>query len=338
LNSCSFYDDRKEGVAGQPNPEAVFWRAAGPLAEAVTPMTQQSPGPMSAPPFVSVIVPHFRDLVGLDLCLTALVRQSYPRDCFEIVVADNASPEGEDAVASVVDNRARLTIVRERGAGAARNGGARLARGDIFAFTDSDCQPEADWLSEGVKGLAQSDFVGGRVKVLIRDPAAPTATEAFEALFAFDNRAYVHRKGFTVTASLFCARVLFEQMGGFVAAGVSEDVEWCHRARAAGYRIGYAPNSVVGHPARRTRPELLMKWRRIDAETFGLAMRRRSGAAIWLLRSLAMPFSAVAHTPKALFATRSLTPGQRLLAVGELFRLRFWRLGNRLSLLIASRR
>ena len=34
----------------------------------------------------------------------------------------------------------------------------------------------------------------------------------------------------------------------------------------------------------------------------------------------------------------ALSPDERLLAVGELFRLRFWRLGNRLSLLIASRR
>ena len=41
---------------------------------------------------VSVVVPHYADLVGLDRCLATLAAQTYPRDRVEIVVADNGSP------------------------------------------------------------------------------------------------------------------------------------------------------------------------------------------------------------------------------------------------------
>ena len=47
---------------------------------------------------VSVIVPHYNDLEGLEICLAALARQSFPAEQIEIVVADNASPQGIAAV------------------------------------------------------------------------------------------------------------------------------------------------------------------------------------------------------------------------------------------------
>src|SRR5688572_18224951 len=92
-------------------------------------------------PQVSVIVPHYGDLANLDRCLSALVRQTYPRERFEIVVADNGSPQGEAAVLQAIAGRARLTIVAEKGAGPARNGGVAVSQGRILAFTDADCRP-----------------------------------------------------------------------------------------------------------------------------------------------------------------------------------------------------
>src|SRR6185437_2952119 len=210
---------------------------------------------------VSVIVPHYRDLARLDVCLSLLERQSFPRDAFEIIVADNGTPE-IDALRAIVRDRARLVVVPERGAGPARNGGVAAANGRLLAFTDSDCQPEADWLMAGVRALARYDFVGGCVKVLVEDAEHVTATEAFERVFAFDFKTYIERKGFTGSGNLFCPRDVFRRVGGF-KTGVSEDVEWSYRARAAGFRLGYEPNAVVGHPGRRTWAELLGKWRRL---------------------------------------------------------------------------
>jgi GT2 family glycosyltransferase len=294
---------------------------------------------VSSEPKVSVVVPHYRDLKSLDACLEALGRQTYPRADFEIVVADNNSPESEAAVAQVIAGRARLTIVTEKGAGPARNGGVAAARAEILAFSDCDCVPEPDWLAEGLRALGDYDFVGGRMKVLVDDPARLAPAEAFERVFAFDNETYVRKKGFTVTANLFCRKVMFDKIGGF-RVGVSEDVEWCHRAIAAGYRIGYAEKAVAGHPARRTWPELLHKWKRLNSETYLLYADRPGGRLKWLVRSLALPLSAVAHSPKVLASRELNSSGERLGALSMLYRQRLWRFVDayRLALADAPRR
>jgi GT2 family glycosyltransferase len=290
---------------------------------------------MVTDPKVSVIVPHYRDLRGLALCLEALERQTYPRADFEIIVGDNNSPEGEAAVAQVIDGRARLVIVHEKGAGPARNGAAAAARGEILAFTDSDCVPEPAWLDVGVAALDNYDFVGGQVRVLVDDMARMTPTEAFERVFAFDFKDYILNKGFTGSGNLFCARTLFETVGGFRSV-VSEDVEWSHRARGLGFTLGYAPGAVVGHPARRTWSELLTKWRKSNSEAYNLLIERRGGRLWWFLRSLALPASAVAHTPKVLGSSELETLGQRAAALSTLYRVRWWRFVDALRLL-ASR-
>jgi glycosyltransferase involved in cell wall biosynthesis len=295
-------------------------------------------GPERATAFVSVVVPHFEDLERLDKCLAALERQTMARSAFEIIVADNNSPSGAAAVEHRIAGRAKLVVVTERGAGAARNGGVAIARGDILAFTDSDCIPEPAWLVEGVKSLAEHDFTGGRMEVLIDDPARMSGPEAFEMVFAFHNEAYVRRRGFTVTANMFCHRELFDKVGGFVASGVSEDWEWCIRARALGYRIGYAGAACVGHPARRTWPDLLEKWRRINVESYGLIMRDSRGRLYWAVRTLSSPLLAIAGTPKALFSPKLRGLNQRFAAIVTLYRIRFERFWDGLRLMLVGQK
>ena len=287
-------------------------------------------------PRVSVIVPHYQDLVRLDLCLDALAKQTFPRDQYEVVVADNNSPVGEAAVRDTVAGRATLTVVTEKGAGPTRNGAIRLARGEILAFTDSDCVPEPEWISEGVAALKNFDLVGGRMTVLVEDPDAMTPEEAFERIYAFDNERYVKKGGFSVTANLFCLKSTFDTVGEFHGANVAEDNDWCLRARAAGFKIGYGDRSVVGHPARRNWTELLGKWRRVNTDNFGLAVRLKAGRLRWFMRTFLLPLSAVVHTPKALTSDRVHTLGQRLSALAVLYRLRCWRVGHSLQLLFKS--
>lgn len=273
---------------------------------------------------VSVVIPHYDDLANLDRCLTLLGRQSSGGN-YEIVVADNKTPAGIDAVRQVVGQRARVIEVEERGAGPARNAGVRASRGEILAFIDSDCRPDPLWLSEGVATLGMREIVGGRISVTVADPAEPTAVEAYEQVFAFRNEDYIRRKGFAVTASLFVRRAVFDEVGPF-DNGVSEDVEWCARARGLGVELRYVPSARLDHPARRSWDELTRKWRRLTRETYFLNANRPLGRLRWLIRSWLVLLSAPLHGLQV-FSERDLPSMRaRFGALSTLFRIRAFRL------------
>jgi glycosyltransferase involved in cell wall biosynthesis len=274
---------------------------------------------------VSVIVPHLNDYENLDACLTLLEAQSFPGDRTEVIIADNGSSRGLDAVRAIVGTRGRVVEVAERGAGPARNAGVGASRGDAIAFIDSDCRPDPRWLEEGLAELRLADFAGGRVDVLVEDPLRMTAAEAFESVFAFQNEAYVKGRNFTVTASMFVWRSVFESVGGF-ENGVPEDKDWCMRAVRQGYRIRFAPKSIVGHPARRTMPELKRKWRRLTIESCEGARREGRGPILVLARQWAALLAVVPHAFVPLVSSRLSGMRNRILAIGALARIRVYRL------------
>jgi GT2 family glycosyltransferase len=272
---------------------------------------------------VSVIVPHYDDLRRLDICLAALERQTFSQADFEIVVADNNSPQGSQEVAKVIAGRARLISIAEKGAGPARNGGVAASIGEVLAFLDSDCVPEPQWIAEGLAALEKQDVVGGSVGIFVDAPDSLTATEAFEIIFAFQVERYLEREGFVVSANLFCRRDVFDRVGGF-ATEVSEDVDWCHRAAAQNFRIGFARKAAVGHPARRSWDELKRKWSRINSQTYMLKQKRRGRKLLWAFKCFLLPVSAVVHTPRVLMSHK-LSGRQKLAALVILYRIRLWR-------------
>jgi GT2 family glycosyltransferase len=163
-----------------------------------------------------------------------------------------------------------------------------------------------------------------------------TGAEAFEAVFAFDFATYINRKGFTGAGNMLCPRTVFDAVGGF-SNGVSEDVEWSHRATGKGFRLGYAPEAIVGHPARRNWPELRAKWARVNAETFKLHRARGRSIVAWLARCVALLGSGVAHTPKVLVSRELPSVRERWLALAMLYRLRVWRAGHSLGLALGRK-
>lgn len=283
-------------------------------------------------PEVSIVVPHYNDLPRLQACLDALDRQTAERASFEIVVADNRSPCGLAEVERIAAGRARVIDAPERGAGPARNAGVAASRGKVLAFTDCDCVPEPGWLAAGVAALDSADAIGGRMTVSVGDEAHMSGAEAFERVFAFNNRAYVEDKGFSVTANLFTTRAVFDAVGPF-RVGVSEDVDWCRRAVSKGYRLAYAADAVAAHPARADWGELKRKWQRMNSERFLLEAHGAAGKLKWIGRHLSLPFSILAHAPKVASSPDLPDARARLLALGTLARLRLWRMTNAIGLL-----
>ncbi len=273
---------------------------------------------------VSVIIPHYNDLANLDTCLARLVEQDAGNISFEVIVSDNNSHCGLAAVERIVDGRARVVQAFEQGAGPARNVGAAEASGNVLAFIDSDCVPSKDWIAKGYERLAQADFIGGRVNVLPASPGRLNPYEAFETVFAFDFESYINRKNFTGSGNMFVRRKVFEAVGGFRRT-VSEDMEWSHRAIAKGYRLAYAPDVVVGHPARRNWEELAAKWRRLVRESFGYHRQCGRSMGAWLGTALAVMASPPVHVVKVLRSPKLGSARDRFNAIGVLFAIRAYR-------------
>ena len=288
----------------------------------------------SSLPFVSVVIPHYDDLQALANCVDLVEKQDYPRELFEIIVADNNSRCGLPAVQSAVPT-AMVVPAPIQGAGPARNVGVSVSSGDVLGFIDSDCAPERDWISRAVESLDAFDFIGGNVVTTCSDPERPTAVEAFEMVFAFDFRRYIEKAGFTGTGNMFVRKDVFDEVGPF-RSGISEDIEWSLRAGRKGYRLGYAAGVVVRHPARRNWDQLRARWSRMLAEQHALACEQPFGRCKWAGAALLMPVSIIPHTWRLMRSDRLRHAKDRLGGTWVLAKLRIWRTKKMLNLLASG--
>jgi glycosyltransferase involved in cell wall biosynthesis len=98
---------------------------------------------------VSVVIPAFDRLDALRVVLRFFDHQDHPRDRFEVIVVDDGSAERVDRVVDARSYGYRLEILRQENEGraAARNRGARRARGELLLFCDADRIPDPTWIS-----------------------------------------------------------------------------------------------------------------------------------------------------------------------------------------------
>lgn len=271
---------------------------------------------------IAVIIPHLNDALRLRRCLTELMPQV--SDEVEVVVVDNGSKQPLDELQR---DFPKVRFLRETrvGAAEARNRGVAETNAPMLAFIDSDCVPAADWVAVARVVGDLGDLIGGRVDVFDETPPPRSGAQAFETVFAFDFQTYVEKKGFSGSGNLVTRRDVFEATGPFLT-GLSEDLNWCHRATALGFRLVYANDLHVQHPTRDDWPALRRKWRRLTNEGFGINGNTPNARLRWALRALAMPASAVVHVPKVLRHPALRDSGERLRGLITLFRVRLLRM------------
>jgi len=208
-------------------------------------------------PLVGVVVPVYNDWQGLQLCLEALARQTYPAALLLVRVVDNGSSDWPDDPGFP----GAVEVIREARPGSygARNRAALGWGVDVLAFTDADCRPDPKWVERGVEALLRpwpksadgGGLVAGRIILEPRSSETPTAAEQLDQILGFDQERTVRRGGFAVTANLFVPQSFFELMGGFNShARSGGDRDFCERARAHGLTLRYCANALVHHPCR----------------------------------------------------------------------------------------
>ena len=301
---------------------------------------EASPDAGPALPEVTVVVAHLNQPALLRVLLDTLYAQDFDMGRAEVIVIDNGSRALPQAAIAGFPG-VRLAEEAVPGPGPARNRGVALARAPIVACTDADCQVAHDWLAVILARFAADpglQILGGDIRMLTQVPGDPTPAEAYECLYAYNQRDYIERQGFSVTANLAFRRAAYERIGPFAGIEVAEDMDWGHRATAMGIRTRYAPEMIIHHPARRSMAELRAKWDRNISHHFQVRAGGAKGRTKWVLTALALAASAPAEIPRIATTDRLRGPRERWRAFLGLAGLRFYRAKAMLAALRPSAR
>lgn len=205
------------------------------------------------PPFVSVIVPVLNGERTLRECLTSLMHVNYPSERLEILIVDNGST---DRTAEIIKSFP-VQYLREarRGIPYARNRGIEFSRGEVIAFTDSDCMVSKGWLQELVTGFRDPKTGGMEGETLNFPPTTPV-----EYFIARTRIYHDHRRQSTlvspyiITSNLAFRRDVFETIGKFDTSfigGSDVDIAW-RFFNDTDFNLGYNPKAIVFHRNRDT--------------------------------------------------------------------------------------
>lgn len=160
------------------------------------------------PPAISFIVPAYNESMELPTTLRSIHRAARGTGSdYEIVVVDDASTDDTAELARKLD--ARVNPISRRQIAAARNAGARAARGETLVFVDADTHIAPEHVSGVFRALEQG-CAGGGARVLIGGKV-PFWARTLVRVFSFVYFGLSLGAG----AFLFTTRENFQAIGGF---------------------------------------------------------------------------------------------------------------------------
>lgn len=277
-------------------------------------------------PRVSVIIPHFNTPELLVKCLQALASQRLDHGWFEIIVVDNGSRLPMRLIEATWPG-VRFLVEKTPGPGPARNLGVGQARADVLAFVDADVRVAPGWMRAGLKALGRQPLalIGGDIRIDVGDRDQMTDVEAFESVFSFQQKNYIRKKHYSVTANLMMTRAVFERAGPFDGIDKPEDRAFGERSFSLGIATRYAPRMLAFHPARRDFDDMRGKFRRLAHQAFTRHLESGRPLFLWEARAAVMAMSWVPHMPMMLFSRRVTGIGNRYRGFRMLVRLRWVR-------------
>ena len=215
-------------------------------------------------PSVSIVIPTHNRRDSVCRTLDSLSRQTCPPGRFEIVVAANACTDGTpDAVrALMMACELRVLDLPAPGAAAARNAGARAARGALLIFLDDDIAvaPEFVWAHMEAHDIAAS-IPPAELPPRVALGYLPAALQPDGDFFAIALRGWWeamfdrvrepgHRFAYTdlLTGNFSIPREHFIRLGAFDERyRCHEDYELGYRLISAGFKFEFAERACGYH-------------------------------------------------------------------------------------------
>jgi glycosyltransferase involved in cell wall biosynthesis len=202
-----------------------------------------------------MIVPTYNRAVPLADTLGDLIRQDYPASHLELIVVDNSSSDNTKEVVAGIAEAAAFPVAfyvkDNRGPSASRNYAIARSKGDILAFTDSDCRLSKDWVRTGVAHMTEG--IG-----LVAGPVRPANNPDRIPGFFYHQIDHSREDAIFATANVFYRREAVELVGGFneqygtfpfglPVGGEDTDLAW--RVKRSGYASRFVPEAAVYHEA-----------------------------------------------------------------------------------------
>jgi N-acetylglucosaminyl-diphospho-decaprenol L-rhamnosyltransferase len=288
-------------------------------------------------PIISAIIVSWNTRDLLRACLQAVLAgpDGAGPDGIEVIVVDNASTDGTPEMVRREFPQVNLVANPDnRGYTGGNNQGFRLARGEYILVLNSDTVPQPGAIramSDFLYQHPQAAMVGPRL--LWPDGSTQSSRRRFPTMATGllestlvqrlwqDNSVIRHYYchdlpddtaqpvDWVVGACVMMRKVAIEQVGGFDEDYFmySEEVDWCFRAKAAGWDVWYTPVAeVTHHHGKSSEQDPLARERRFqDSKIRFLAKHRGRGQAVlvrlfliltyivaWIGFSLAVLFSS----------------------------------------------
>ena len=216
----------------------------------------------------SFIIPFYNaESTMLNLC-TSIAGFKGEKGDIEVLFVDNCSTDKSLEIIENFDFQKDLMIRVERycvkkSSYAARNYGASLAKGDLFIFTDADCQIDS-YFVDVLRGLRtnQHTILAGRIEFMFEN--TNNVWEKYDSYSSLRNDLTWARNQ-AVTANLIVSQDIFNELKGFKERQSSSDFDFTERAGNLGYTLSYEELLIVKHPTRKDIRELSAKYSRFGA-------------------------------------------------------------------------
>ena len=203
--------------------------------------------------FFSIVIPTYNRPERLANCLEAIASIDYPRDRFEVIVVDDGSKTPLDSVVEPLKDKLDLKLLRQENAGpaAARNRGAAAAKGEYLAFTDDDCQPTTDWLTQFAASFVNNPqaMLGGKtINALSSNPFSTASQKLIDYLYEYYNPAK-GKDAFFASNNIAMPTANFRALNGFDVSfplAAAEDRDFCDRWNRS-YPMVYVPEAQINH-------------------------------------------------------------------------------------------
>jgi cellulose synthase/poly-beta-1,6-N-acetylglucosamine synthase-like glycosyltransferase len=217
-------------------------------------LRNQSPKNETSLPSFSIIVPTKNEESVIRRCLDGILNVDYPKEKIQILVVDGNSTDGTREICHEFEEKypANIKIIREdptsKGKPAALNFALPYATGDVVAVFDADSLPQEDVLCKVAAyfGDAKVMAVQGRTTSLNEKKSVLTRVISMEEKAWFQMLMSGREKlqlfvPLTGTCQ-FVRRNVLEELGGWDANSLTEDVELALRLVEKNHLIKYAPD------------------------------------------------------------------------------------------------